>query len=110
MLIAHSNMYSEKPSDVSSIADNVYRHMLGTKGEIKGIPAALGYSDFHNISPSDLRTSSIDASLQGNIPLEGIDRTYKDMIEEVVNEYVSEKGIKLDSSETQKVLRSIVRE
>jgi hypothetical protein len=84
--------------------------MVGTKGEIKGIPAALGYSDFHNISPSDLRTSSIDASLQGNIPLEGIDRTYKDIIEEVVNEYVREKGIKLDSSETQQVLRSIVRE
>jgi hypothetical protein len=110
MLIAHSNMYSEKPSDVSSIADNVYRHMVGTKGEIKGIPAALGYSDFHNISPSDLRTSSIDASLQGNIPLEGIDRTYKDMIEEVVNEYISEKEIKLNSSETQQVIRSIVGE
>jgi hypothetical protein len=110
MLIANSNMYSEKPSDVSSIADNVYRHMLGTKGEIKGIPAALGYSDFHNISPSDLRTSSIDASLQGNIPLEGIDRTYKDMIEEVVNEYVSEKEIKLNSSETQQALRSILGE
>ena len=93
-----------------AFADNVYRHMLGTKGEIKGIPAALGYSDFHNISPSDLRTSSIDASLQGNIPLEGIDRTYKDMIQEVVNEYVSEKGIKLNSSETQQVLRSIVGE
>ena len=110
MLIAHSNMYSEKPSEVSSIADNVYRHMVATKGEIKGIPAALGYSDFHNLSPSDLRTSSIDASIQGEIPLEGIDRTYKEMIEEVVNEYVSEKGIKLNSSETQEVLRSIVRE
>jgi hypothetical protein len=110
MLIAHSNMYSEKPSDVSSIADNVYRHMVGTKGEIKGIPAALGYSDFHNLSPSDLRTSSIDASLQGDIPLEGIDRTYKEMIKQIVNEYVSEKGIKLNSSETHEVLRSIVRE
>ncbi|HSL14315.1 MAG TPA: hypothetical protein VK882_08680 [Nitrososphaeraceae archaeon] len=110
MLIAHSNMYSEKPSDVSSIADNVYRHMVGTKGEIKGIPAALGYSDFHNLSPSDLRTSSIDASIQGDIPIEGIDRTYKEMIEQVVNEYVSEKGIKLNSSETQEVVRSIVRE
>ena len=72
--------------------------------------SSILYSDFHNLSPSDLRTSSIDASLQGNIPLEGIDRTYKDMIEEVVNEYVSEKGIKLNSSETQQVLRSIVRE
>lgn len=110
MLIAHSNMYSEKPSDVSSIADNVYRHMVGTKGEIKGIPAALGYSDFHNLSPSDLRTSSIDASIQGDIPLEGIDRTYKEMIEQVVNEYVSEKGIKLNSSESQEVVRAIVSE
>jgi hypothetical protein len=107
MLIAHSNMYSEKPSDISSIADNVYRHMVATKGEIKGIPAALGYSDFHNLSPSDLRTSSIDASLQGQIPLEGIDRTYKEMIKEVVNEYVNEKGIKLNASETQEVLRSL---
>ena len=110
MLIAHSNMYSEKPSNVSSIAENVYRHMVGTKGEIKGIPAALGYSDFHNLSPSDLRTSSIDASLQGNIPLEGVDRTYKEMIEEIVNEYVSEKGIKLNSLETQQILRHMVRE
>jgi hypothetical protein len=110
MLIAHSNMYSEKPSDVSSIADNVYRHMLGTKGEIKGIPAALGYSDFHNLSASDLRTSSIDASLQGNIPLEGGDRTYKEMVEEIVNEYASEKGIKLNSLETQQVLRFMVGE
>ncbi len=107
MLIAHSNMYSEKPSDISSIADNVYRHMVATKGEIKGIPAALGYSDFHNLSPSDLRTSSIDASLQGEIPLEGIDRTYKEMIEEVVNECVNEKGIKLNASETQEVLRCL---
>ena len=109
MLIAHSQMYSEKPADVSSIAENVYRHMIGTKGEIKGIPAALGYSDFHNLSPSDLRTSSIQASLQGDIPLEGIDRTYIEMIDEAINEYVSEKGIKLNSSETQEVLRSIVR-
>jgi len=110
MLIAHSHMYSEKPADVSSIAENVYRHMIGTKGEIKGIPAALGYSDFHNLSPSDLRTSSIQASLQGDIPLEGIDRTYIEMIDEAINEYVNEKGIKLNSSETQEVLRSIVRE
>jgi len=110
MLIARSNMYSEKPSDVSSIADNVFRHMLGTKGEIKGIPAALGYSDFHNLSASDLRTSSIDASLQGNIPLEGGDRTYKEMVEEIVNEYASEKGITLNSLETQQVLRFMVGE
>jgi hypothetical protein len=110
MLIAHSNMYSEKPSDVSSIADNVYRHMVGTKGEIKGIPAALGYSDFHNLSPSDLRTSSIEASLQGNIPLEGVDRTYKEMVEEIVNEYISEKGIKINSLEIQQILRFLVRE
>jgi hypothetical protein len=81
--------------------------MVATKGEIKGIPAALGYSDFHNLSPSDLRTSSIDASLQGEIPLEGIDRTYKEMIEEVVNECVNEKGIKLNASETQEILRSL---
>jgi hypothetical protein len=110
MLIAQSNMYSEKPSDISSIAENVYRHMVATKGEIKGIPAALGYSNFHNLSPSDLRTSSIDASLQGEIPLEGIDRTYKEMIEGIVNECINEKGLKLNASETQDVLRSFLSE
>jgi len=110
MLIANSHIYSEKPLDVISIAENVYRHMIGTKGEIRGIPAALGYSDFHNLSPSDLRTSSIDASLQGNILLEGIDRTYLEIIEEVINEYVSENGIHMNSSETQEVLRSVVGE
>lgn len=110
MLIANSHIYSEKPFDVISIAENVYRHMIGTKGEIRGIPAALGYSDFHNLSSSDLRTSSIDASLQGNILLEGIDRPYLEIIEEVINEYVSEKGMYMNSSETQEVLRSVVGE
>lgn len=110
MLIANSHIYSEKPFDVISIAENVYRHMIGTKGEIRGIPAALGYSDFHNLSSSDLRTSSIDASLQGNILLEGIDRTYLEIIEEVINEYVSEKGMDMNSSEIQDVLRSVVGE
>ncbi len=110
MLIANSHIYSEKPLDVISTAENVYRHMIGTKGEIRGIPAALGYSDFHNLSPSDLRTSSIDASLQGNILLEGIDRTYMEIIEEIVNEYVSENGIHMNSSETQEVIKSMVGE
>lgn len=110
MLIANSHIYSEKPLDVISIAENVYRHMIGTKGEIRGIPAALGYSDFHNLSPSDLRTSSIDASLQGNILLEGIDRTYLEIIEEVINEYVSENGMHMNWSETQEVIKSMVGE
>lgn len=110
MLVANSHIYSEKPLDVISIAENVYRHMIGTKGEIRGIPAALGYSDFHNLSPSDLRTSNIDASLQGNILLEGIDRTYREIVEEVINEYVSEKGMYMNSSETQEVLRLVVGE
>lgn len=110
MLIANSHIYSEKPLDVISIAENVYRHMIGTKGEIRGIPAALGYSDFHNLSSSDLRTSSIDASLQGNILLEGIDRTYLEIIEEVINEYVSENGMHMNWSETQEVIKSMVGE
>ena len=28
--------------------------MLATKGELKGVPAALGYSNFYNMSPADL--------------------------------------------------------
>lgn len=107
MLIANSQIYSEKPYDVISITENVYRHMMGTKEELRGIPAALGYSDFHNISPSDLRTSSIDASLQGNIPLEGIDKTYLDIIGGVIDELISSKELDMTFSEVTDVLKSI---
>jgi len=48
--------------------------------------------------------------LQGNILLEGIDRSYLEIIEEVINEYVSENGMHMNSSETQEVLRSVVGE
>lgn len=107
ILIANSYIYSEKPYDVISIAESVYRHMIGTKEELRGIPAALGYSDFHNISPSDLRTSSIDASLQGNIPLEGIDKTYLDTIGELIDEFLSNKELNMTYSEVRDVLKSI---
>ena len=107
ILIANSYIYSEKPYDVISISEHVYRHMIGTKEELRGIPAALGYSDFHNISPSDLRTSSIDASLQGNIPLEGIDKTYLDTIGELIEEFLSNKELNMTCSEVRDVLKSI---
>jgi len=107
ILIANSHIYSEKPYDVISIAENVYRHMIGTKEELRGIPAALGYSDFHNISPSDLRTSSIDASLQGNIPLEGIDKTYLDTIGGIIDEFISNKELNMTCSEVRDALKSM---
>ena len=68
--------------------------MIGTKGEIPGrsllpwdIVIFIIYLHPICVHPS------IDASLQGNILLEGIDRTYMEIIEEIVNQYVSENGI-----------------
>jgi hypothetical protein len=82
--------------------------MIATKDEIKGIPAALGYSNFHNLSPSDLRTSSIEASLQGDILLEGIDKTYYQIIEETLDEYIEENRIKISLDERKQILKSLV--
>ena len=70
MLIAYSEIFSDRIFEIDFVTERVYSHMIATKEEIKGIPAALGYSNFHNLTPSDLRTSSIEASLQGYILLE----------------------------------------
>jgi hypothetical protein len=108
LLIANAeNNQSEKHSDIKTTAKRIYQHILGTKGELKGIPAAMGYSNFNNMSPSDLRTSNIDASLQADINIEGIDTTYKNIVEKVLDEYLVSKGLKIVDNEKQQLLRSI---
>ena len=93
LLIANAANHYENSSNINTIPDRIYRHILATKGELKGVPAALGYSNFYNLSPADLRTSSIEASLQADIAIEGIDKTYRQIIEELIDEYVIEEGI-----------------
>jgi Conserved region in glutamate synthase len=108
MLIAYSEIFSDRIFEIEFITERVYRHMIATKEEIKGIPAALGYSNFHNLTPSDLRTSSIEASLQGDILLEGVDKTYYQIIDGILDEYIEENGIQISLEERKKILESLV--
>ncbi|HJT84420.1 MAG TPA: hypothetical protein VJ697_08050 [Nitrososphaeraceae archaeon] len=108
MLIAYSEIFSDRIFEIDFVTERVYSHMIATKEEIKGIPAALGYSNFHNLTPSDLRTSSIEASLQGDILLEGIDKTYYQIIEETLDEYIEENRIKLSLDERKEIIKSLV--
>lgn len=109
MLIAYSEIFSDRLFDIDFVTERVYRHMIATKEEIKGIPAALGYSNFHNLTPSDLRTSSIEASLQGDILLEGVDKTYYQIIDEILDEYIEENRIQISLEERKEVIKSLVR-
>jgi hypothetical protein len=110
MLIAYSEMiFSDKIFEIDFVTERVYSHMIATKEEIKGIPAALGYSNFHNLTPSDLRTSSIEASLQGDILLEGVDKTYYEIIDGILDEYIGENKIQISLEERKEILKSLVR-
>jgi hypothetical protein len=108
MLIAYSEIFSDRIFEIDFVTERVYSHMIATKEEIKGIPAALGYSNFHNLTPSDLRTSSIEASLQGDILLEGVDKTYYQIIKEILDEYIEENRIKISLDERKMILKSLV--
>ena len=104
ILIANAANHYENLSNTNTITERIYRHILATKGELKGVPAALGYSNFYNMSPSDLRTSSIEASLQADITLEGIDKSYRQIIEELVDEYEIKEGLNIDEEKKQKLV------
>ena len=109
MLIAYSEIFSDRLFEIDFVTERVYSHMIATKEEIKGIPAALGYSNFHNLTPSDLRTSSIEASLQGDILLEGVDKTYYQIIDGLFDEYIKENRIQISLEERKEILKSLVR-
>jgi hypothetical protein len=104
LLIANAANHYEISSDINTVPDRICRHILATKGELKGVPAALGYSDFYNLSPADLRTSSIEASLQADIAIEGIDKTYRQIIEELIDEYAKEKGIEINKEKKRELV------
>ncbi|MDH3341872.1 MAG: hypothetical protein OEL84_11405 [Nitrosopumilus sp.] len=110
LLIAKVGHHSENFFDEEITAQKIFNHMIATKSELTGIPAALGYSDFHNLSPSDFRTSSIKASMQGNIPLEGVDKTYRNIVEEILDEYIDTKNISIDQQQKQKIICLVMEE
>lgn len=110
LLIAKVGHHSENFFDEEITAQKIFNHMIATKSELTGIPAALGYSDFHNLSPSDFRTSSIKASVQGDIPLEGIDKTFRNIVEEILDEYIDTKNISVNQQQKQRIINLVMGE
>ena len=110
LLIAKTGVYSEDFFDEIVTAKKIHNHMIATKNELTGIPAALGYSNIHNLSPKDFRTSSLKASLEGKIMLEGINKTYKEIVKEVLDEYINTKKVTIDQQHKEKIIEMIVVE
>ena len=81
---------------------------MATKGELKGVPAALGYSNFYNISFADLRTSNIEASIQADIAIEGTNQTYRQIIEDFVNKYIAEERLDLNKFQKQELVEYLL--
>jgi hypothetical protein len=108
MLIANAANHYENLSNTNTISERIYKHVLATKGELKGVPAALGYSNFYNMSPADLRTSSIEVSLQTDIAIEGIDKSYRQIIEELVDEYEIKERLNIDKEKKEKLVAHLL--
>ncbi|TVP40406.1 hypothetical protein [Candidatus Nitrosocosmicus arcticus] len=109
LLIANAAHHYENQSNVNTVSDRIRKHMMATKGELKGVPAALGYSNFYNLSSADLRTSSIEASIQAEIAIEGTNTTYRQTIEEFVNKYTVEEELDLNKSQKQELVEYLLR-
>ena len=110
LLIAKTGFYSEDFFDEVITAEKIYNHMIATKNELTGIPAALGYSNIHNLSPKDFRTSSIEASLEGEIMLEGVNKTYKEIVKEILDDHINTKKVTIDQQQKQKIIEMVLVE
>ena len=104
LLIANAAYHHEIQPDLNTVSDRIYRHVMATKGELKGVPAALGYSNFYNLSSSDLRTSNIEASIQADIAIEGTNKTYRQIIEDFVYKFTAEEQLDLSKSLKQELV------
>ena len=108
LLIANAAHHYEVQSNLDAVSDRIYKHVLATKGELKGVPAALGYSNFYNLSSSDLRTSSIEASIQADIAIEGTNKTYRQIIEDFIYKYTTEEQLDLNKSQKQELVEYLL--
>jgi hypothetical protein len=108
LLIANAAYHHENQSNLKPVSDRICNHMLATKGELKGVPAALGYSNFYNLSSADLRTSSIEASIQAEIAIEGTNKTYRQTIEEFIHKYTREEELDLTKSQKQELVEYLL--
>ena len=110
LLIAKTGFHSEGFFDEIVTAKKIYNHMIATKNELTGIPAAIGYSNFHNLSPKDFRTSNLKASLEGEILLEGVNKTYKEIIKEILDDHINTKKIAITQQEKRRIIDMILLE
>ena len=108
LLIANAAHHHEIQPNLNTVSDRIYKHLMATKGELKGVPAALGYSNFYNLSPVDLRTSSIEASVQAEIAIEGTNKTYRQTIEEFIHKYTTEEELDLNISQKQELVEYLL--
>jgi len=108
LLIANAAHHHEVQSDFTAVSDRICKHVMATKGELKGVPAALGYSNFYNISSADLRTSNIEASIQADIAIEGTNQTYRQIIEDFVYKYAAEEQLDLNKSQKQELVEYLL--
>lgn len=95
-------------SDIDAIAEKICKHLKATRMEIKAITAAMGYSNLHNISSSDLRTSNIEASIQGDILIEGVEKSYIEILESLFDKYLQKEGIQIDDMQRQRIMLSLI--
>ena len=108
LLIANAAHHHEIQPNLNTVSDRIYKHLMATKGELKGVPAALGYSNFYNLSPVDLCTSSIEASVQAEIAIEGTNKTYRQTIEEFIHKYTTEEELDLNISQKQELVEYLL--
>lgn len=108
LLIANAAHHYEIQPNLNAVSDRIHKHMMATKGELKGVPAALGYSNFYNLSSVDLRTSSIEASIQADIAIEGTNKTYRQTIKEFIHKYTIEEEMDLNKSQKQELVEYLL--
>lgn len=108
LLIANAARHFEDHLYADTVPNRLYRHLIATKGELKGVPAALGYSNFFNISYTDLRTSCIETSLELDIAIEGTNKTYRQIIEEYVNEFTNKSDFVLDEEDKCSLIKHLL--
>jgi hypothetical protein len=108
LLIANAAHHHEIQPDLNSVSERICKHLIATKGELKGVPAALGYSNFHNLTSADLRTSSIEASIQADIAIEGTNQTYCQIIEEFIDKYITEEQLDLNKSQKKELVEYLL--
>jgi hypothetical protein len=99
---------SDQDIDSNSVAETIYKHVLATKKELEELPASAGYSRLRNLSTHDLRTSNLKVSLQGDIKIEGLERTHREILVEELDSLLKDKELQIDGKERDEFLEKVL--